>query len=87
MTRQIASPDSKDDLTPANNAVVVRIQECEARYNDWSDFFAALQMLTIQAVKEMPSHSIDIHREKSGYMVAIDGPVYSVSYRGSKTFT
>ena len=87
MTQQNASSNSTIDLTPANHGVVIRIQECEALYADWSDFFAALQMLTIQAVQEMPSHSIIIRRQTSGYTVAIDGPVYSVTYTGSKTFT
>ena len=87
MTQQNASSASSDALTPANHAVVSRVQACEVAYDDWGDFYAALQMLTIQAVKEMPAHSINISRQKNGYSVAIDGPVYSVTYNGVKSFT
>lgn len=87
MTKQSASASSMAGLTPANYAVVARIQECEARYDDWSEYFKSLQMLTIRAVRDMPPHSINIERENDGYSVAIDGPVYSVTYTGSKTFT
>ncbi len=87
MTRQSASASSMDALTPANYAVVVRIQQCEALYDDWGDFYRSLQMLTIKAVHDMPPHSININRHSDSYTVAIDGPVYSVTYSGSKTFT
>lgn len=87
MTRQTASASSMDSLTYANHAVVVRIQQCETQYDDWSDFYRSLQMLTIKAVHDMPPHSINIDRHSDSYTVAIDGPVYSVTYSGSKTFT
>ena len=87
MTQQHASASSTAGLTPANYAVVAMIQQCEAQYSDWSEYFTSLQMLTIRAVQNMPPHSINIQRESDGYSVAIDGPTYSVTYTGSKTFT
>ncbi len=87
MTRQSASAFSTDGLTPANGAVVSMIQECETKYDDWSDFFKSLQVLTIKAVRDMPPHSITINRHSDTYTVGIDGPTYSVTYNGAKTFT
>jgi hypothetical protein len=88
MTQQTASASSgTDGLTFANNAVVGMIQQCEGQFDDWGEFFGALQMLTIQAVRDMPPHSINIHRNDDSYSVAIDGPIYSVTYNGTKTFT
>ena len=87
MTQQSASASSSAGLTPANNAVVAMIQQCEAQYSDWGEYYSSLQMLTIRAVHNMPPHSINIQRKNDGYSVAIDGPTYSVTYTGSKTFT
>ena len=87
MATQSASATSpRDDLTLANKAVVDMIHTCEEK-NTWTEFYKLLQQFTVQAVQNMPAHSIEIHRLADGYTVSVDGPIYSVTYRGSKIFT
>ena len=86
MTQIASATTPRDDLTVANQAVIDMIQTCEKR-STWIEFYRLLQQFTVQAVQNMPAHSIEIHRLADGYTVSVDGPIYSVTYQGSKIFT
>lgn len=70
---------------PGSVAIRQVIEASETASNDWASFYKKVQMITSNAVIDMPGHHIKIIRKKpNGYVISIHGPVYNYDHTSSK---
>ena len=84
----IVKPAVAAPVVSADAALLQLITGVEQQHTSWSAFYNALTKTTVATVQNMKAHSIDIVRpgDTAPYTVSVHGPLYNVTFNGTKEF-